>query len=101
MISYPEKNQEECINANNFKLTFYASFQCYNETIGLKLLEALSRYCERNNRDNFKLVKRLKFEGIGASIWDRDFLEKELIKSKQYRLDRISRVWVCGPPQMN
>jgi len=53
----------------------YVSFQSYQETIGWRLMDALHKYCERNNKDNFKLVTRLRFEGINERKWDHDFLE--------------------------
>jgi hypothetical protein len=79
----------------------YVSFQSFNEAIGVRLMQALHQYCERHNLPNFKLVMRLKFEGINDRYWDANFLRDELIMSQQYDLNKIERIWVCGPPLMN
>lgn len=70
-----DANPNNSIDISNFKLTVYVSFQSYQETIGWRLMDALHKYCERNNKDNFKLVTRLRFEGINERKWDHDFLE--------------------------
>ena len=64
-------------------------------------MDSLHKFCQRNNRSNFNLITRFRFEGVNERKWDKQFLEEELVTSGKFDLDDISRVWVCGPPSMN
>ena len=89
------------IDSANFKLTMYVSFASFNEAIGYKLMDSLHKFNERRGRDNFKLIPRLLFEGINERKWDEQFIEQELFDERKFDLEKITRIWVCGPPSMN
>lgn len=82
----------------NFKFYLYVSFPNRNDSVALELFEALSNYCNRKGMKNFDLFVRLSQEGKNPARWNEDFIQDQL---RQFNVDEIQKIWVCGPPAMN
>ena len=63
-----------------------------------ELCEALRSYCKRNGLRTFIFNERLSKEKINPARWDEKWVESELRKFKD---SKVERLWVCGPPMMN
>ena len=89
---------KESVLVGNFKLYLFVSFPNRQDSIALELFEALANYCNRHGLQNFDLYVRLSQEDQNPKRWDQDFVLQQL---KQFNVDEIEKIWVCGPPTMN
>ena len=86
------------VDLDHFKFVLYVSFQSYEESIALQLLEAFQQYCQRNGKLSFDLHIRLSDDSKTGTIWDKEFVQAEILKQN---VGEVEKIWVCGPPKMN
>ena len=97
-LTSQEDGQNGQIDPSKFELHLYASFPSKAEAVAWELCEALRGYCKRNNLRTFIFNERLSKEKINPARWDEKWVEAELRKFKDRKVERL---WVCGPPMMN
>lgn len=78
---------------------FFVSMASMDSEIGLNMCEALEKVNRKLGESNFKLTVRIsqRWDGFRGEIWDERFIDDNL---SQYT-NKIRKVWISGPPQMN
>jgi NAD(P)H-flavin reductase len=104
------KNNIEIVNLYNedyvntflsdLKVVLVAAFAVKEDFVGFKTIKKLLDISQENELNLFDMIIKLdkgKIEGV--QMWDSHFDMKFMMK--HVNTNKVSRVYVCGPPKMN
>lgn len=81
----------------DFKFTLYFAAPSEEEAIGLQLCEKVFELTQKLGQKSFNLVLRISGKDTKLPRWDKAYLSQQL----KPLAGQISKISVCGAPQMN